>query len=345
MRSDGQANAGYPSRHPGRPHGDRPIALTRPVDQPEGPAIRTEIKIGTRGSELALIQTQLVIDALKGANPGVAFELVVIKTIGDWDSRQDIASLGIGVFVKELESALLDERIDLAVHSLKDMPSSLTAEFALAAVPPREDPRDALVSRDGSMLESLPAGSRVATGSARRRALVLGMRPDLIVEPLRGNVPTRLAKLDVDDGPDAVILATAGLNRLGLQDRITQHLSSMEFVAAVGQGALALETRADDTHAIELAEKLDDGDTRLAITAERAFLSAVGGGCSSSVSAHAQITGNQMELSAFASSPDGQRMIRERSSGGAVDAEELGARLGESFVNQGARELVAGQVK
>lgn len=319
--------------------------MTSPVDQPEGPAIRTEIKIGTRGSELALIQTQLVIDALKGANPGVAFELVVIKTVGDWDSRQDIASLGIGVFVKELESALLDERIDLAVHSLKDMPSTLTEEFTLAAVPPREDPRDALVSRDGSTLEALPAGARVATGSARRRALVLGIRSDLIVEPLRGNVPTRLAKLDDDDGPDAVILATAGLNRLGLQDRITQHLSSMEFVAAVGQGALALETRADDTHVIEMAEKLDDPDTRLAITAERAFLSVVGGGCSSSVSAHARITGNRMELSAFASSPDGQRMIRERSSGSAVDAAELGARLGESFVNQGARELVAGQVK
>jgi hydroxymethylbilane synthase len=320
------------------------IAITDPADQTEGPAIRTEIKIGTRGSELALTQTQQVVDALKDANPGVVFELVVIKTRGDWDSRQDIVSLGIGVFVKELESALVDERIDLAVHSLKDMPSSLPSEFALAAVPPREDPSDALVSRNGATLESLAAGSRVATGSARRKALVMGMRPDLVVEPQRGNVPTRLARLDDTNGPDAIILATAGLNRLGLQDRITQHLPSMEFVAAVGQGALALEARAADTHVIELAEKLNDRDTRLAITAERAFLNAVGGGCSSSVSAHAQITADQMELSAFASSPDGQRMIRERSSGDATAAAELGARLGESFVRQGARQLVSGQV-
>ncbi|MCH8909244.1 MAG: hydroxymethylbilane synthase [Chloroflexi bacterium] len=316
--------------------------MTSPVVRTDGPGIRAKIKIGTRGSKLALIQTRLVINALKEANPGIVFEVVVIKSTGDMDRRLDIASLGVGVFVKKLESALLDERIDLAVHSLKDMPSSLPGDFALAAVLPREDPRDALVSRDGASLESLPAGSRVATGSARRKALVMGMRPDLIVEPQRGNVPTRLAQLDDGGGPDAVILATAGLNRLGLQDRITQHLPCMEFVAAVGQGALAIETRAQDTQVIGLAEKLDDRDTRLAVTAERAFLQAVGGGCSSSVSAHARITGHQIEISAFASSIDGQQMIRERLNGDASDAAELGARLGESFVRQGARQLVSG---
>lgn len=317
--------------------------MTSPVVRTDGSSIRAEIKIGTRGSELALTQTRHVVDALKEANPGVEFEVVVIRTTGDKDRRQNIASIGVGVFVRELEAALLDERIDLAVHSLKDMPSSLPGEFALAAVPPREDPRDALVSRDGATLESLPAGSRVATGSARRKALVNGMRPDLIVEPQRGNVPTRLGMLDDADGPDAVILATAGLNRLGLQDRITQHLPCMEFVAAVGQGALALETRANDTLTIGLAEKLDDRDTRLAITAERAFLEAVGGGCSSSVSAHARISGDKIEISAFASSPDGQQVIRERTNGNAVEAAKLGIALGESFVRQGARQLVAGE--
>lgn len=317
--------------------------MTSPVVRTDGSSIRAEIKIGTRGSELALTQTRLVVDALKEANPGVEFEVVVIGTTGDKDRRQNIASLGVGVFVRELEAALLDERIDLAVHSLKDMPSSLPSEFTLAAVPPREDPRDALVSRDGATLESLPAGSRVATGSARRKALVNGMRPDLIVEPQRGNVPTRLGMLDDADGPDAVILATAGLNRLGLQDRITQRLQCMEFVAAVGQGALALETRANDTLTIGLAEKLDDRDTRLAVTAERAFLDAVGGGCSSSVSAHARISGYKIEISAFASSPDGQQMIRKRTNGNAVEAAKLGIALGESFVRQGVRQLVAGE--
>ncbi len=317
--------------------------MTSPVARNNGSTVRAVIKIGTRGSELALTQTGHVIDALKKANPGTTFELIIIKTTGDRDKRHDIASLGVGVFVKELESALLAERIDIAVHSLKDMPSSLPDEFALAAVPPREDPRDALISRSGKTLEALPAGSRVATGSARRKALVLAVRQDLVVEPQRGNVPTRLAKLDDDDGPDAVILAAAGLNRLGLQDRITQYLPCAEFVAAVGQGALALETRADDTYVIRLAGKLNDQNTRFAVTAERSFLEAVGGGCTSSVSAHAKITGDRIEISAFASSPDGQRMIREHTNGYAIDAAELGAKLGESLVQQGARQLVSGE--
>ena len=297
--------------------------------------------MGTRGSELALIQTRLVIDALSEASPDAEFELVVIKSAGDRDRRLNIASLGVGVFVRELEVALLDNRIDLAVHSLKDMPSSLPDDFALAAVPPREDPRDALVSRDGDTLDALPAGSRVATGSARRKALLMAARPDLTVEPLRGNVPTRIAKLDDNGGPDAVVLAAAGLNRLGLQDRITQHLPCMEFVAAVGQGALVLETRADDTQSIGLAERIDDRDTRLAVTAERAFLQAVGGGCTSSVSAHARVNGDRIEISAFASTSDGQRMIRERSDGHASGAAELGTKLGELFVERGARQLIS----
>ena len=318
--------------------------MTSPVPRTDGSSNRAIIKIGTRGSELALTQTQHVVDALKAANPGIVFEVVVIKTTGDRDRRQDIASLGVGVFVRELETALLDERIDIAVHSLKDLPSTLPVDFALAAVPPREDPRDALISRSGKTLEELPAGSRVATGSTRRKALVLGMRPDLIVEPQRGNVPTRLKKLDDDDGPDAVILATAGLNRLGLQDRITQHLACMDFVAAVGQGALALETRANDTVTIGLAEKLDDRNTRLAVTAERAFLEAVGGGCSSSVSAHAKVDGDKIEVSAFASSPDGQKIIRESfidEASNVSNVAELGTKLGELFVERGVRQLVS----
>jgi hydroxymethylbilane synthase len=302
------------------------------------------IKIGTRGSKLALTQTGHVVDDLKAANPGVEFEIVVIKTTGDKDRRQDIASLGVGVFVRELEAALLDGRVDLAVHSLKDMPSSLPPEFALAAVPYREDPRDAFISRNGDTLEEIPAGSRIATGSARRQALIKSLRPDLIVEPQRGNVPTRLAALDEPGGPDALILATAGLNRLGLQDRVTQHLSCSSFVSAVGQGALALETRADDSATIALAAKLNHEGTSQEVSAERAFLDVIGGGCSASVSAHAKIRNGKITFSAFASTPDGTTVIREDLVDDADDAVNIGRKMGELFVERGARKLVAGDV-
>ena len=299
------------------------------------------IKVGTRGTNLALTQTGHVINALSQANPSSDFEIVTIKTTGDHDQWKNQTPLKVGVFVRELEAALLDNRIDIAVHSLKDMPSSITSELVIAAVPEREDPRDALISRKGIPLEDLPAGSRIATGSIRRQALVKSMRPDLTVEPVRGNVETRLEKLRQTDGPDAVILATAGLNRLGLQDQISQHLSCMKFVAAVGQGALAVETRADDNFTTNLAAKIDHIETRQAITAERAFLQVIGGGCSSSVSAHAKITKQQIEISAFASTQDASTVLRERVTGTASDAANIGVSLGESFVAQGVRQLLS----
>ena len=283
-----------------------------------------------------------MVDALKEENPEVEFEIVVIKTTGDIDQRENLSELGVGVFVRELEAALLDKRIDLAVHSLKDMQSSLPPEFALAAVPFREDPRDAFISRNGETLEEIPAGSRIATGSARRQALVKNIRPDIVVESLRGNVPTRLAKLDVTDGPDAVILATAGLKRLGLEERITQHLSCSNFVSAVGQGALALETRASDATTAAIATKINHKETLLEVTAERAFLDEIGGGCSTSVSAHAKIRGERLEFSAFASTPDGMQVIRESLVDEASNAEEVGKKMGQLFVERGARQLVAG---
>ena len=285
------------------------------------------IKIGTRGSELALTQTSHVVDALKEASPEVEFEIVVIKTTGDIDQRHNVSELGVGVFVRELEVALLDNRVDLAVHSLKDMPSSLPPEFTLAAVPYREDPRDAFISRNGETLEEIPTGSRIATGSVRRQALVKNIRPDLVVESVRGNVPTRLGKLDLEDGPDAIILAVAGLKRLGLHERITQHLSCSNFVSAT-------------TAAI--AAKINHEGTLLEITAERAFLDEIGGGCSTSVTAHAKIRGERLEFSAFASTPDGTQVIRESIVDEASNAENVGRKMGELFVERGARQLVAG---
>ena len=299
------------------------------------------IKVGTRGSNLALTQTGHVIQALSQANQNNDFEIVTIKTTGDQDQWKQQTPINVGVFVRELEAALLDNRIDIAVHSLKDMPSSLVPELVIAAVPEREDPRDALISRKGILLKDLPGGSRIATGSIRRQALVKNMRPDLTIEPLRGNVETRLEKLRQDDGPDGVILATAGLNRLGLQDQISQYLPCMEFVAAVGQGALAVETRADDNFTTALAAKINHLETRQAITAERAFLQAIGGGCSSSVSAHAEITAQQIEISAFASTPDASTFLRERVTGMASDAANIGFNLGQSFIAQGVRQLLS----
>ena len=299
------------------------------------------IKVGTRGSNLALTQTGHVIQALSQANQNNDFEIVTIKTTGDQDQWKQQTPLNVGVFVRELEAALLDNRIDIAVHSLKDMPSSLVPELVIAAVPKREDPRDALISRKGILLKDLPGGSRIATGSIRRQALVKNMRPDLTIEPLRGNVETRLEKLHQNDGPDGVILATAGLNRLGLQDQISQYLPCMEFVAAVGQGALAVETRADDNFTTALAAKINHLETRQAITAERAFLQAIGGGCSSSVSAHAKGTAQQIEISAFASTPDASTFLRERVTGMASDAANIGFNLGQSFIAQGVRQLLS----
>ncbi|MBG82093.1 MAG: hydroxymethylbilane synthase [SAR202 cluster bacterium] len=301
------------------------------------------IKVGTRGSDLALKQTAQVVTALRELNPTVKFEVNVVKTTGDIKRRENIETLGVGVFVRELESALIDSRIDIAVHSLKDMPAALPIDFKLAAVPIREDPRDAIISKSGESLNDLQAGSIIATGSARRKALIKLARPDLEVVPIRGNVPTRLEKLNEHNGPDAVMLAAAGLNRLGISDKISAYLPCMEFVAAVGQGALALEIRTSDSQTFDIANKLNDYNSYKAVSCERAFLEIVGGGCSAPIAAHAEITGNKIELSGFASTPDGTESIRKRVSGDTKDSISLGRQLGEFFVNKGTRKLIKGK--
>ena len=298
-------------------------------------------RVGTRGSDLALAQADLVIESLRQANPESRFEREIIKTRGDANQTVSIASVGYGVFVSELETALANGEIDIAVHSLKDMPSVLDARFEIAAVPYREDPRDVIVSRDGSGLMDLPAGAILGTGSARRKALVLDRRPDLVVEPIRGNVPTRLAKLDADDGPDAIVLAAAGLNRLGLQSGISEYLKCWDFVAAVGQGALAIEVRADDEAASTLVRPLQHDETRLAIDAERVFLATVEGGCSAPVSAHARVSGDEISIHAFAASLDGSRMIRGERKGATQDGLKLALQLAEELLKAGAGELLS----
>jgi len=301
------------------------------------------VRVGTRGSDLALAQTGHVIADLRAANPGVEFVTSIIRTSGDRDQSLDITNVGYGVFVKELESALANNDVDIAVHSMKDMPSTLDKGFAIPAVPYREDPRDALVSKSGAPLMELPKAATVATGSARRRALLLDKRPDLKVVPLRGNVPTRLAKLDDADGPDAIVLAAAGLKRLKLQDRITEFLPCWDFVAAVGQGALAIETRADDAAVIAMASPLEFTQTHDEVDAERAFLARVESGCSAPVSAHATQRDGQISINAFAADVNGQTVLRGERKGHAINGITLAEELAEELLSRGAGDLLGSQ--
>ncbi len=297
------------------------------------------IRVGTRGSALALAQADLVIESLKKGNPDVRFEREIVRTAGDRDQKSDIAAVGYGVFVSELESVLAAGDIDVAVHSLKDMPSTLDAKFCIVAVPYREDPRDVIVSRDGRTLMDLPAGATVGTGSARRKTLLLEKRPDLNVVPIRGNVPTRLEKLDSEDGPDAIVLAAAGLKRLGLEDRVTEYLKCWDFVAAVGQGALAIETRADDAETQAMTKPLQHEETRIAVDAERIFLAAMESGCSAPVSAHARVRDGHISIHSFAGATDGSRVLRADREGPAAEGKDFANELAEELLSNGAADL------
>ncbi len=298
------------------------------------------IRVGTRGSQLALVQADLVIKALRDANPGIEFTRQVISTTGDQDKTSPIEKIGYGVFVSELENVLAGGEIDIAVHSLKDMPSTLDPRFTIAAVPYREDPRDVVLSRTGAGLMDLPEGGKVATGSARRKTLLLDKRPDLMVVPIRGNVPTRLEKLSAEDGPDALILAAAGLKRLGLEDVVTEYLKCWDFVAAVGQGALAVETRVDDQESMKLAEPLQHSGTRAAVDAERAFLAKIEGGCSAPVSAHARVDDDKISIHAFAGSLDGRKVLRSERVGDVNENLGLAEELADELLGRGAANLL-----
>ena len=298
------------------------------------------IRVGTRGSALALRQTAMVMDALKICRPEVQFEVVPIRTRGDADRRSPAAALGVGVFVRELEGALIDGRIDLAVHSLKDMPAELGAAFALVAVPEREDPRDVLVNRWGTNAADLPPGARVGTGSPRRRAQLLAFRPDLQVVPLRGNVDTRLKRAKLGDGIDGAVLAAAGLARLGRLDEVSEYLDVDRFVPAAGQGALAVEALAGRPDIAEIVGVVNHPATRAAVAAERAFLLAMGGGCATPLAAHATVDGDRLTVRGFASDPEGRHVVRADQEGTPPEAAAAGAALAERLLALGAGDLL-----
>jgi hydroxymethylbilane synthase len=288
--------------------------------------------IASRGSQLALWQAHWVQQQLERL--GYPSRIEIIRTTGDKITDVPLAQVGSkGLFTKEIEEALLAGSADLAVHSLKDLPTELPAGLVLAGIPEREDPRDAMV---GSRVADLPPGARLGTSSLRRAAQLRKLRPDLIVEPVRGNVDTRLRKLD-EGHYDAIVLAAAGLKRLGWEERIAETLSPDIVCPAAGQGALAIETIAGRE---DPCIKLDHAPTRAAVTAERALLAALGGGCQVPIGAYATVADGRLSLQALAVSPDGVKLVRDKSEGPATDAAQIGRELGERLLAAGADEIL-----
>ncbi len=300
------------------------------------------IRVGTRGSKLALAQTTLVIEALRAAHPDLDVELCIIQTEGDRRRRASLLAIGgQGVFTRELEVALLDGEIDVAVHSLKDLPSTLPEGLVLAATPPRENPCDVLVTRDGTRLEALPNGAVVGTGSLRRRAQLLRLRPDLQMKDIRGNVDTRLAKLAAGEY-DAIVLAAAGLSRLGALGRVKAEVLATEaMLPAPSQGILGLECRADDTLTRETLASINHAPTFVAATAERAVLSHFGIGCRLPVAALAETEGDMLRLRARVLSADGRIAYDAETTWGAwADAAVLGEAATRQLIEAGALALL-----
>jgi hydroxymethylbilane synthase len=293
------------------------------------------LTVGSRGSQLALWQARWIQTRLEIF--GLECRLEIIRTTGDKITGVPLSKIGTkGLFTKEIEEALLDGTIDLAVHSLKDMPTDLPEGLMLAAIPEREDPRDALV---GAQLSELAQGARVGTSSLRRAAQLRSIRPDLEIENIRGNVDTRLRKLD-EKQYDAIVLASAGLRRLGWDYRITELLDPAVMCPAVGQGALAVETRDDGGQAQEICKRLDHLESRIAVTAERAVLAALGGGCQVPIGAYATVEHDRIQLQAVIVSPDGKEVIGLKASGAAADAAAIGRALGNQLLAEGGRQIL-----
>ncbi|MDJ0781029.1 MAG: hydroxymethylbilane synthase [Desulfosarcinaceae bacterium] len=300
----------------------------------------TPIRIGTRGSKLALWQANWVKAALQKDHPEIACELVIIKTKGDKILDVPLAKVGgKGLFVKEIEEALLNGRIDLAVHSMKDMPAEIPAGLCIGAVPAREQPQDALVTRSGGGLDTLPQGARVGTSSLRRSAQLRHHRPDIEICGLRGNLDTRLKKLETE-ALDAIVLAAAGLKRLGYGDRISAVLDEATMLPAVGQGALCVETRADDATIRPLMATIDDAATRTVVTAERAFLHRLEGGCQVPIAGHGRLTEDTLTLTGLVAGLDGQTMIRDQLEAAASEPHRAGIRLADRLLERGAKTLL-----
>jgi len=300
--------------------------------------------IGSRGSRLALHQSRFLQQALIEHHPGLEVSVEVIRTTGDKMSRTALSQLATsvkGLFVKEIEEALLQKTIDLAVHSLKDLPTELPDGLDLVSIPEREDPRDALITTSTRIatLEELPEGSKLGTGSLRRQVQLEHLRPDLQISPIRGNVDTRIRKIQ-ERGLDGIVLAAAGLRRLGLQEEISYSFSVEEMVPAVGQGALGMEIRSDDGATRKIVASLDHSETRTCALAERRFLHAMGGGCQVPLGAHARMTNGKATFTAFVGSPTTGEALRKESVGDPRELERIALDSAEFLLSHGADKIL-----
>lgn len=300
--------------------------------------MRTRVVVGSRGSKLALIQTESVVASIREINPCLELSIRKIVTAGDRDRHTRLDQIGVAVFVKELEEALLDKRIDLAVHSLKDVPADVPRGLGLLAVTRRLDPRDALVAK--SRLEELAPGSRIGTGSLRRSVQLAQYRPDLNVCGIRGNVDTRLRKVSSGE-VDGVIVAAAAMLRLGLEDRITQYLRPDHFLPSAGQGALVIEGRLDDKDMAELASPINHLHSWQSVIAERAFLRTLGGGCRAPIAALGTVDSTTLKLEGMIASVNGKKILRASQEGTAASPEDAGMRLAQKMLDMGASEFIA----
>jgi hydroxymethylbilane synthase len=298
------------------------------------------LRIATRKSQLALWQAEHVAGLLRRAHAGLEVELVPMVTQGDRIQDRSLAAIGgKGLFVRELEVALEERRADIAVHSMKDLPGDLPAGLTIAAVLERADARDALLTASPGRLEDLPRGARVGTSSPRRQAQLLAARPDLKIEALRGNVDTRLRRLDGGD-MDAILLACAGLIRLGFESRITARLDPKMFLPAVAQGVIGIECRGADSRTLGLVTVLESRETRIVMDAERAFAHRLGGSCQSPIAAHARLEGGTLLLDGLVAEPDGSRLVRDTASGSIGDPAGLGRLLAQRILDAGAGPLL-----
>jgi len=298
------------------------------------------LRIGTRGSKLALWQAEWIKTRLRESDPRLRVELVVIKTTGDMILDVPLAKVGgKGLFVKEIENALLENRIDLAVHSMKDVPILIPPDLSIGCVTKREDPFDALISRTGCGLSDLPTGAEIGTSSLRRQAQLLHFRPDFVMVPIRGNLDTRLRKLE-EQGLDAIVLASAGLRRMGLADRITERIPIDICLPAIGQGVLAIETRVDRREVHEAVDFLNDPEAALLTQCERAFLGRLEGGCQVPIAAYGRLIDGDLEIEGMVASIDGKKLARQTKRGVVKEAEDLGVQLAETILSHGGDEIL-----
>ncbi len=303
--------------------------------------MKRPFRIGTRGSALALWQANFIQGLISDSSPGLNTEILIIKTTGDRNLESPLSEIGgKGVFVKEIEDALLSGGIDIAVHSMKDLPAFLPGGLVIGAVAERHDPRDVLISKAGLGLSELPEGSRVGTGSLRRGAQLLNLYPGLRIMPIRGNVDTRIRKLREGDEYDAIILAAAGIGRMGLSGEASEIISVDSMVPSPGQGIIAIECREGDGDTVQIISKINHEDTWVAAAAERAFLMRLAGDCNIPVGCHAALTGDSVTVRGVLASPDGVTIIREETFGTRDNSAESGEKLADLILDKGGREIL-----